>query len=149
MKGGIPRAAPPGPLRLSGYRLLDPAIIQQSVNLLWFKVNRGMWGKRCGASGKPLTAYRGFVEHADSNVHAHLAWAVPNVGARRTLTECIHTAWPKIATGGGWEATEVPDPRGWGEYMVKSQLTRSAGRRGGIIVPDDDAGSFLSSPAQT
>lgn len=147
--GGAPRVAPRGPLRLSGYRSIDPSIIAQSVNLLWFKVNRGMWGKRCGASQEPLTAYRGFVEHADSNVHAHLAWAVPEGGGRRTFAECIGAAWPTIASGGDCEVAEVFDPEGWGEYVVKAQLTRCAGQRGGIIVPDDDADSFLSSPAQT
>lgn len=142
-------AARGAPLRLAAYRTLSPAHICTSVHRLWLSVNKRMWPKRYIASGLPVTAYKGFLEHRESNVHAHFAWMQPDTAPRILLPECLKAEWPNVISGGAVDIAEVHDAAGWGGYMVKSQLVRAGGNRGALIAPDDDALQFLSSPAQT
>jgi hypothetical protein len=107
------------PSSLKNYRPIPMATVRDRIYDLWGKIDRLLFGRRFHRS-KIRSSYRGFIEHPDSNIHAHLAWNVPDEFAP-IFPEAVPEKWGFLVPGGTVDIQPVSDPATWGRYCVKAQ----------------------------
>lgn len=113
-------------MSLKSYRTIPMATVRERIYDVWGKIDRLLFGRRFHKS-KIRSSYRGFIEHPDSNIHAHLAWNVPTE-LSSTFCEALPEKWELLVPGGRAEIIPVSDPATWGRYCVKAQsLTATSG----------------------
>ena len=135
---------------LGGYRHVPISEVTHCVNHAWLKTNRRLWSDRYARSGRPVSAYRGFVEKRTENVHVHLAWALPPVLRRSDFGDTLTMVWQGLVPSGSAHIEPLSDALGWGDYIIKKVFTRDwSDRSGRIPQPNDEAENFLSSPPLT
>lgn len=136
--------------RLGGYRYVPIFEITNRVNHAWLKTNKRLWSDRYARSGRPVSAYRGFVEKRTENVHVHLAWALPPVLRRSDFGDTLAMVWRRLVPSGSTHIEPLSDALGWGDYITKKVFTRDWSDRSGRIPQlNDEAENFLSSPPFT
>lgn len=135
---------------LGGYRDVPISEVTRRVNHAWLKTNKRLWSDRYARSGRPVSAYRGFVEKRTENVHVHLAWALPPVLQRSDFGDTLTVVWQRLVPSGSTHIEPISDALGWGDYIIKKVFTRDwSDRSGRIPQPNDVAENFLSSPPPT
>lgn len=136
--------------RLGGYRHVPISEVTNRVNHAWLKTNKRLWSDRYARSGRPVSAYRGFVEKRTENVHVHLAWALPPVPQRSDFGDALTMVWQRLVPSGSTHIEPLSDALGWGDYITKKVFTRDwSDRSGRTPQPNDEAENFLSSPPPT
>lgn len=130
--------------RLGGYTRIAVDEVRPFLDRLWRNVDRRLLGKKFNELVMRRTAFRGVIEHPESNLHVHLTWAVP-LDRCSTFEQVVAPCWSHLVPTGTVSVTPDPD-EGWGRYMTKDQFTTDWSRQDGRIpVPDDSAVFFVSS----
>ena len=122
------------PSSLKGYRPIPMNTVRQKIYEVWGRVDRLLFGRRFHNS-KVRTSYRGFIEHPDSNIHAHLAWNVPD-DLSSQFCELLPQKWEFLIPGGEVEIVPISDPATWGSYCVKAQSFSTEPRDDAFVESD-------------
>ena len=103
--------------RLTTIRYISLATIHDDLRRLHRNVDRKLFGSRFNHPSSLRTYYRGFIEHADSNVHAHLAWRVPEVRCAE-FHHVVQERWLAQSPHHSIKITTATD-EGWARYICK------------------------------
>ena len=111
--------------------------VHRDLDRLHRTVDRKLFGTRYNRlSPADRTSFVGFVEHAESNLHVHLAWYVPQARHAK-FGRHIADAWRIVNTAATIWIKPIQDD-GWAAYIVKDQ-------RGATL--DGDPSLFVASRA--
>lgn len=135
---GVPAVS--GVNRLSAVRHIPLEQVHRDFDGLHRKVDRKLFGSRFNHLPEDeRSGFAGYIEHATSNLHAHLAWRVPDARADE-FTEVITDAWMDMNPFASIRVKLIRDD-GWAKYLAKDV-------RGAAL--DGDAALFVASrPARS
>lgn len=89
------------------------------------RVDRALMGKRFNTMPVGLrSGYVGFIEHPETNTHAHFAWRVPIKHHLRFET-VLRERWDHLHPYGNADVQVLYDAAGWASYMSKDQWRTS------------------------
>lgn len=125
---GVPVEA--GVNRLPIIRRITPERVQTDLDTLDYWMSRALFRKRFNRlPAEKRMAFIGFIEHADTNLHVHLLWRVPEARGEE-FEELLGKKWRGQTPYGSSDVKPIRD-EGWALYVCKDQV--------GAALDSDDA----------
>ncbi|MXQ10949.1 hypothetical protein [Microvirga makkahensis] len=116
---GVP--VEPGVNRLPTIRKIAPEQVQTDLDTLDYWTSRALFGKRFNRlPAEKRMGCIGFIEHADTNLHCHLLWRVPETRGEE-FEELLGMKWRGLIQYGSSDVQRIRD-EGWALYVCKDQV---------------------------
>jgi hypothetical protein len=113
--------------------------VRSDLRRLQARLDRALVGRRFNRRpGSSRTWFAAFIEHLDTNTHAHLALRAPPRRAEELaqLFDVSPSPWMRIAPCGTHDLRPPHDPRGWVSYATKEMTARSEWFLSDEFLPD-------------